>query len=255
MDLTLLLKIFLLSFVQGVSEFFPISSSGHLVIFQELIGFKTIPLVYDIFFHIGTLISVLLYFFKDILSIAKGIREKENIQFISLIIVASIPTGMIGLFFKEQLEGMFTKPGIVGYFLLATAFIIFISKFISIKRPNIYVAAFIIGLFQGIAIIPGLSRSGLTISVGLILSMGFIFSFRFSFLLSIPAIIGALILEIDKVPFDGHHIFYLLTGTVFSAIFGLIALYFLKKIILKEKFHYFSYYCVFAGLAVLLFFN
>ncbi len=255
MELTLLLKIFLLSFVQGVSEFFPISSSGHLVIFQELIGFKTIPLVYDIFFHIGTLFSVLIYFSKDIFAILKGIREKENMQFISLIIVASIPTGMIGLFFKEQLEGMFNKPGIVGYFLLATAFIILISKFVSIKKPNIYIVAFIIGVFQGIAIIPGLSRSGLTISVGLILSMGFIFSFRFSFLLSIPAIIGALILEIDKVPFDSHQIFYLLAGTIFSAVFGLIALYFLKKIILKKKFHYFSYYCFFMGMAVLMFFK
>lgn len=254
MDLTLLLKIFLLSFIQGVSEFFPISSSGHLVIFQELIGFKTIPLVYNIFFHIGTLISILIYFSKDIFSMVKGIKEKENIQFIILIIVASIPTGMIGLFFKEQLEGMFDKPGIVGYFLLITAFIILISKFIRIKKPNVYAAALIIGIFQGIAIIPGLSRSGLTISVGLILSMGFIFSFRFSFLLSIPAIIGALILEIDKVPFDGHQIFYLLSGAVFSAIFGLIALYFLKKIILKEKFHYFSYYCFFMGMAALLFF-
>jgi len=255
LDLTLLLKIFLLSIVQGISEFFPISSSGHLVIFQELIGFKTIPLVYNIFFHIGTLISILIYFSKDIFSIVKGIKEKNNIQFISLIITASIPTGMIGLFFKEQLEGMFDKPGIVGYFLLITASIIFISKFVRIKKPNIYFAALIIGIVQGVAIIPGLSRSGLTISMGLILSMGFIFSFRFSFLLSIPAIFGALILEIDKVPFDGHHIFYLLTGTLFSAFFGLIALYFLKKIILKEKFHYFSYYCAFTGLALLLFFN
>lgn len=255
MDLTLLLKIFLLSFVQGISEFFPISSSGHLVVFQQLIGFKTTPLVYNIFFHIGTLISILIYFSRDIFSMVKGIKEKENMQFITLIIVASIPTGMIGLFFKEQLEEMFDKPGIVGYFLLITAFMILISKYLRIKKPNIYVAALFIGIFQGIAIIPGLSRSGLTISVGLILSMGFIFSFRFSFLLSIPAIIGALILEIDKVPFDGYHMFYLLAGTLFSAVFGLIALYLLKKIILKEKFHYFSYYCIFIGAGFLLFFN
>ncbi len=255
MDLTLLLKIFLLSFVQGVSEFFPISSSGHLVIFQEIIGFKTIPLVYNIFFHIGTLISVLIYFFRDIFSIVKGIKEKENMQFVLLIIVASIPTGMIGLFFKDELELMFSKPGVVGYFLLLTALIIALSKYIRIKKLNVYAVAFTIGLFQGIAILPGLSRSGLTISIGLILSMGFIFSFRFSFLLSVPAIIGALILELDKVPFNDHHLFYLLAGTIFSAIFGLIALKFLKRIILKEKFHYFSIYCFFVGVMVLMLFK
>lgn len=253
MDLTLLLKIFLLSFVQGISEFFPISSSGHLVIFQELLNFKTIPLVYDIFFHIGTLISVLIYFSKDIYSIVKGIRKPENIQFVSLIIVASIPTALIGLFFKDQLEGMFSKPGVVGYFLLATAVVIILSKFVRIREPNVYIAAFVIGLFQGIAIIPGLSRSGLTISAGLILSMGFLFSFRFSFLLSIPAIVGALILESGKIPLDWNQLFYLLAGTVFSAVFGIVTLSILKKIVMQKKFHLFAIYCLMAGLVAVFF--
>lgn len=243
-----MLKIFLLSFIQGISEFFPISSSGHLVIFQELLRFRNIALVYDIFFHVGTLFSVLIFFSKDIFSILKGIREKENLHFISLLITASIPTALIGLFFKDQLEAMFDQPGIVGYFLLITALVIFLSKYIRIKKPNDYIAAFIIGVFQGMAIIPGLSRSGLTISIGLILSMGFIFSFRFSFLLSIPAIIGALILEFGKIPFSSGQLLYLLAGALFSALFGFAALYLLKKIILKEKFYYFAYYCVLAGI-------
>ncbi len=252
MDFILLLKILLLSFIQGVSEFFPISSSGHLVIFQELLGFRNIALVYDIFFHIGTLFSVLIFFSKDLVLLVTGIRKKENLHYISLLITASVPTALIGLFFKDQLEGMFSKPGIVGYFLLITALIIFISRFVRIKKPNDYLAAFIIGVFQGMAIIPGLSRSGLTISVGLILSMGFLFSFRFSFLLSIPAILGALVLEFGKIPFSDGRLFYLLSGTLLSAIFGFAALYILKKIILKEKFYYFSYYCLLAGIIAIV---
>ena len=253
MDLVLLLKIFLLSFVQGVSEFFPISSSGHLVIFQELIGFRSIPLVYDIFFHIGTLFSVLIYFSTDIFSLIKGFRKKENSRFIFLIIVASIPTAILGLFFKDTLEGMFTKPENIGYFLLITAFVIILSKIVRIKKPNEYVVAFIIGFFQGVAIIPGLSRSGLTISVGLILSMGFMFSFRFSFLLSIPAILGALILEMEKIPFTGDEKYYLFAGALFSAFFGFIALSLLKRIILREKFYLFAYYCIIAGFTAIIF--
>ncbi len=254
MDFQLIIKIILLSFVQGISEFFPISSSGHLVVIQELIGFREIPLIYDIFFHIGTLLSVIIYFYKDLLSILKGIKEKENVEFISLILVASIPTALIGLFFRKTLENMFNTPNIVGYFLLVTALMLIFSKLIRIKKLNIYLTAFIIGTFQGIAIIPGLSRSGLTISIGLILSMGFAFSFKFSFLLSIPAIIGAMILEIGKVPFQSDHMAYLLLGAVLSAIFGYIALFILGKIILKKKFHLFAPYCLIAGIIVVIFF-
>jgi len=254
MDLTLILQIFLLSFVQGISEFFPISSSGHLVIFQELIGFKTIPLIYDIFFHIGTLVSVLVFFAGDIFSLVTGIKKRENFHFILLIITASIPTAMIGLIFKDHFEAMFSRPDLVGYFLIITALIILLSKHIRIKKPNDYAAAFLIGLVQGMAIVPGLSRSGLTISIGLILSMGYMFSFRFSFLLSVPAILGALILEIDKIPVHGQSFFYLLAGSLFSALFGLIALVILKKIVLREKFHYFAFYCVLIGVTALLVF-
>ncbi len=248
MEFSLILKVIFLSFIQGISEFFPISSSGHLVIFQEVIGFKSIPFIYDIFFHFGTLLSVIVYFFKDIREIVSGIRKRENFEFALLILIASVPTVIIGLFFKKELESLFAKPELVGYALLVTAVIIFISKFIRLKRINIYLVAFIIGTVQGIAIIPGLSRSGLTISAGLVLSMGFAFSFRFSFLLSIPAIAGALILGAGDTSLYGSQIFYLIIGAVFSAIFGFLALYLLQKIILKEKFHYFAYYCVIAGI-------
>lgn len=253
MDIALILKILLLSFIQGISEFFPISSSGHLVIFQGIINFDKIPLIYDIFFHIGTLLSVVIFFFKDIRELVLHFYKEENFKFISLIIIASIPTAMIGFLFRKPLEGMFDKPEMVGYFLLLTALVLILSKYFRITKMNLYLTAFLIGTIQGIAIIPGLSRSGLTISAGLILSMGFLFSFKFSFLLSIPAITGALILEISKIPFETTQIFYLLSGTLFSAIFGFAALVLLKKVILKDKFHYFAFYCFFAGIFALIF--
>ncbi len=257
MDFLFLLKIIFLSLVQGISEFFPISSSGHLVIFQNILGMDKLlsdQLLFDIFLHIGTLLSVVIFFFKDLKELTIHFYKKENLHFIKLIITASIPTAIIGFFFKDQLEALFHRPQLAGFALIATGIILLSSKYIRLQKTNPYLTALIIGTFQGLAIIPGLSRSGLTISIALILLMGYEFSFRFSFILSIPAIFGALLLKLKDIQFNGE-ILYMLTGLVFSALFGLIALIILKKIILKKKFHYFAYYCLFAGITVVLMLN
>jgi undecaprenyl-diphosphatase len=254
MDIILLLKIIFLSFIQGISEFFPISSSGHLVIFQNVLGMGEVIndlLLYDIFLHIGTLLSVIIFFYGDLKELVFNFRKKENFEFIKLIITASIPTAIIGLFFKDQLEKMFDKPQLVGYTLVITGIVLFISKYIKLNRINIYFTVFIIGFIQGIAIIPGLSRSGLTISIALILAMGYEFSFKFSFILSIPAILGALVLKLKDFQVNDD-IVYMVIGLILAALFGLIALKILKKIILKKKFHYFSYYCMFAGIITII---
>lgn len=253
MDLLILVKIIFLSFIQGISEFFPISSSGHLVIFQNILGMGNIIkdlLLYDIFLHIGTLLSVVVFFFKDLKELTIHFYKKENLNFITLIIIASIPTAIIGFFFKEDFEKLFHNSDIVGFSLLITGVILLLSKYLRFKKINIYITAFIIGTFQGLAIIPGLSRSGLTISIALILLMGYEFSFRFSFILSIPAILGALLLKIKDIQFSGE-ILYMLTGLFFAALFGLIALYLLKKIVLQKKFHFFAYYCLIIGFGVI----
>ena len=148
---------------------------------------------------------------------------------------------------------MYTEIKFTGVALIICAIVIFFSKVIRVKKPNIYLASLIIGLFQGIAIIPGMSRSGLTISVALILSMGYEFSFKFSFLLSIPAILGALVLEFSGIPFNSEFIPYLFIGMALSAFFGIMALSLLKRIILKERFHLFAYYCLFAGIVIVIF--
>lgn len=247
-----LLKIFLLAFVQGVTEFFPVSSSGHLVVFQHILNFESIPLLYDIFFHLGTMLAVVIFFFKDLKNLTLRFYQKENARFLVLLGVASIPTAVIGLLFKSPLEALFEKPVSVGYALLGTGAILILARYLRLRRINIYATAFIIGVFQGIAIIPGFSRSGLTISIALILAMGYEFSFKFSFILSIPAIVGATILEIGNIPLTGH-LGYLITGLLLSALFGLLALFFLKKIIIKRKFHYFAWYCLPVGLMVIIF--
>jgi undecaprenyl-diphosphatase len=248
-----LLKILLLAFIQGITEFFPVSSSGHLVIFQYLLEFKTVPFLFNIVLHLGTLFAVIVYFFKDLRDLTLNFYKKENFRFISYILTASIPTALIGLIFKEPLEKMYTEIQFTGVALIICAIVIFFSKVIRVKKPNIYLASLIIGLFQGIAIIPGMSRSGLTISVALILSMGYEFSFKFSFLLSIPAILGALVLEFSGIPFNSEFIPYLFIGMALSAFFGIMALSLLKRIILKERFHLFAYYCLFAGIVIVIF--
>ncbi len=247
-------KVVLLALIQGITEFFPVSSSGHLVIFQKLMDLKiTDEIMLDIFLHAGTLLSVFIFFRKDIKELITGFRKKENTEFISMVVVASIPTAAIGLFFKKPLEKLFHAPEVAGIALMVTGLILIASRYLRLVKLNPYLTAFLIGTFQGIAIIPGLSRSGLTITIALILLMGYEFSFRFSFLLSIPAIMGATVLKLSEFSFNGDT-GLMLAGFAASAVFGLTSLWLLKKIVLKETFHYFAPYCFLAGITTLIIF-
>jgi len=247
------LKIVLLALVQGLTEFFPVSSSGHLLVFQKILNFTTLPLVYDIFFHLGTLLAVVIYFFKDLKPLALRFYEKENFRLLLLLATASLPTAVIGFVFKDFFEKLFEKPTYIGFCFLFTAVVLLATKFLRLKKIALFPAAFLIGMAQGIAIIPGVSRSGMTIAVALILGLGFEFSFRFSFLLSIPAILGAVLLEWDKIPWGGEHWLWLLLAVMIAALSGFLALGLLKKIMVREKFHYFGIYLLVAGIATLLF--
>lgn len=248
-------KILILALIQGITEFFPVSSSGHLVIFQKIMDLNIADeIMLDIFLHAGTLLSVFIFFRKDIKELLTGFRKKENIKFIGMVATASVPTAAIGLFFKKPLEALFHSPSAAGTALLFTGLFLLASRYLRLKKLNPYVTAFIIGTFQGIAIIPGLSRSGLTITVALVLLMGYEFSFRFSFLLSIPAILGATVLKMSEFSFNGDT-GLMLTGFAASAVFGLTSLWLLRKIVLKETFHYFAPYCFLAGIVTLVMFN
>ena len=241
----------LLALVQGITEFFPVSSSGHLLVFQKLLNFTTLPLVFDIFFHLGTLLAVVVYFFKDLKPLALRFYEKENFRMLLLIATASLPTAIIGFLGKDFFEALFEKTDYLGFCFLFTAVVLLSTKFLRLKKTADFPAAFIIGVAQGIAIIPGISRSGMTIAVSLILGLSFEFSFRFSFLLSIPAILGAVLLEYDKIPWQGGHGPQLLLAVLVSALAGFLALGLLKKIMIREIFHYFGFYLL--ALAALAF--
>jgi undecaprenyl-diphosphatase len=236
-----MIEYILLGIIQGITEWLPVSSSGHLVIFQQLFKIKA-DLFYDIWLHFGTLIVLILFFYKDILSISK--------KWILYIIIGSLITGVIGFSFYGILKSFFSNLMVVGLGLIFTGAILYLTKNFNGKRKMSKLDAILLGLAQGIAIIPGVSRSGMTISTGLFRNVDKEKVFKFSFLLSIPSIIGALIYEGSKVKFNIgiEHV----VGLAVSIIVGYLSLRLLFNIVKKRKLHYFSYYCWIIGVIILL---
>jgi undecaprenyl-diphosphatase len=248
-----IVKIILLALVQGITEFFPVSSSGHLLVFQKILNFTTLPLIYDIFFHLGTLLAVVVYFLQDLKPLILRFYKKDNFRMLLLLATATLPTAVIGFIFKDFFESLFEKTSYLGFCFIFTALVLLASRFLRLKKIPEFPAAFIIGIAQGIAIVPGISRSGMTIAVALILGLGFEFSFRFSFLLSVPAILGATLLESGNIPWQGGHWPQLLLAVLVSALIGFLVLGLLKKILVRAKFHLFGIYLLVAGTLTLLF--
>lgn len=248
------LKVILLAIVQGFSEFFPVSSSGHLLLFQKLLGFTTLPLVYDIFFHLGTLLAVCAFFFRDLKELALRFYRRENLRLLLLLAAATLPTAVIGFLFQDFFESLFSGTSHLGLAFLFTAAVLLASKRLRLKKklPD-FPAAFLIGVAQGVAIVPGVSRSGMTIAVALSLGLAFDFSFRFSFFLSIPAVLGAVILEAGAIPWSGSHWPMLALAVGVAAAAGWLALALLRRIAVRDHFHRFAYYLIPLGVWVLLF--
>ncbi len=242
----------ILGIVQGITEWLPISSSGHLVLFQKLFGISP-PVAFNVFLHLGSFIVVLIVFRKDIKSLLIGVLKKDTdcINFFIWIIIASLPIAFVGLFFNDFIKSIFYNVRIVGISLIFTSMILFLSKYPQVKNENLNLRkAIIIGAMQAITIIPGISRSGITISTGLIQRVEGKESARFSFLLFIPVIIGATIVEgrdLDNITNIGA----LLFGMVITVIVGFFSLKLLLKVIEQQKFNYFGYYCLVLGLIVL----
>jgi undecaprenyl-diphosphatase len=251
-----------LGIVQGLTEFLPISSSGHLVFFQFLFGMSEPQLFFDIMLHFGTLLAVIIYFKRDIRGIIRGVgsiltgerKSEEGKKIFLLMFVASIPTGLMGLLLKDWFESLFSKPSIVGGMLLITGSILWLTRWVKKEGRFVekmkWVDAILIGVAQGIAIIPGISRSGATISAGLFCGLNRELAGRFSFLLSIPAILGATLLEMRKI----HSVSTVslpLTGMAVAFGVGLLSLSLLMKIIKTGNISNFSYYCWAIGLLML----
>jgi undecaprenyl-diphosphatase len=258
-----LIETLILAIIQGITEWLPISSSGHLVVVQQYLLPEQPPLIFDVALHIGTLCVVLAVFWRQLISILKALvrfdSKSDEGKLGILIAVGSIPTALIGYFFHDILESFFYNVLVVGTALVVNGVFLFFSERRRDGRRVDYLDSSVIGVAQGIAIIPGISRSGLTIGTALLRKVEKKTAFAFSFLLSVPAVIGAAISESarawasDELIISGVDTATVLFGVIVSMIIGYISLKLLQKMVMREKFHLFAYYCWIAGMAIILY--
>ncbi|MBE6487988.1 MAG: undecaprenyl-diphosphatase UppP [Methanosphaera stadtmanae] len=268
-----ILSAIILGAVQGLSEFLPISSSGHLALIPHLLGVET-GLAFDTVLHIGTLIAIFTFFWKDIINLIKGFilsiidlsegidKFKEGLntipekRFAWLIIIGTIPTGIIGILFKDAVETVLRGTIFIGFFLIVTGIILYYSERhssgnITAKDMSFKKAA-IVGICQGLAVLPGISRSGSTIASGLCLGLEREYAARYSFLLSVPAVIAAGVLQIKDIANIDASMTVLLAGFLSSVIFGYLAIKLLMKMIKGWSLDIFAYYCWIVGILTLV---
>ncbi len=273
----MLLKSIILGLIQGLTEFLPISSSGHLVIFESFLDMKTQGVVWEIALHFSTLLAIFGVFYKDIFTILKSVclsckklftgediisifKNDPHTRIFILIIIGTIPTVIIAFSFRNTFEGLFNKPGIAGYMLIVTGTILWFTKYNlrtnNNNKKNLGIFdALIIGSVQGLAITPGISRSGTTIATATFRGVDREAAARFSFLLVIPVILGAMaMMAKDTITLKTDEISFLIIGSVVAAITGYISLRVLIRIVNNGKLHLFSYYCWPVGLFVILYF-
>ena len=264
--------------VQGIAEFLPVSSSGHLAIFQNLLHIETdTGLLFDVLLHLGTLLAIFVVFWKDIwrliveffgiiadffrrfsdpdlIVLSSGYRK-----FVLLIIVSTIPTAILGYVGRSFVEYASTTLLIPGIGLLITSFLLFICDRIGDGRKGIkkitYLNAFEIGMVQGVATMPGISRSGATIAACLMLGVKKETAVKYSFIMSIPAVLGAVVLEMKdafgtKIP-AGTLVSYII-GMVVAAIVGYFAIRFMIGVVRRKKYIYFSIYCLVVGIIAII---
>lgn len=263
----------LLGILQGLTEFLPVSSSGHLILVEELLHVShDYDIAFEVFVHFGTLLSVVLMFWKEIKSIVfsfvGGILKPSSIKHLFknddyfrlavFIIIGCIPAGLVGVLFEHQIEFLFTDPKFVSVMLLITGLILFLTKFAKPKDDSKVglLSTIIIGIAQAVAIIPGISRSGITISSALFSGVSRQNSAKFSFLLALPVIFGATILKTKELfgsPMNSTRLIPLVVGTIVAAVFGYIAIRLVLSILQKRRFSWFAYYCFIVGILGILF--
>lgn len=255
-----------LGVVQGLTEFLPVSSSGHLVLSQQLLGFSEPQLVFDVIVHFATLFAIVGFFRKEIL--------KLRLQQLVVLVVGSIPAAFVGIFMKDFIEALFASSIVVGVALIVTGGInLYSDKRLEAEKARLNESddmklkeldlsqvsptkALIIGTFQAFAIIPGISRSGSTLAGGLFQNLNRQTAFTFSFLLSVPAVAGATLLQVLDVYEAGSlgiSVSVLVLGAVAAFVSGYASLSLFKKIISDTRLEMFAYYCfVVGGLSIVL---
>lgn len=258
-----------LGVIQGLTEFLPVSSSGHLVLFQNLFGLKEPEIFFDVSLHVGTLAAICVFFFKDLREIAttlfsvstwsaregsvwKRLCRKPEIRLFGLILVGTLPTGFLGLLFRPMAAKAFSSILVVGTMLLVTGMLLWLTR--GLKRGGRNAAqltildALFIGTIQGLAILPGISRSGSTIAMGLFRGIDRETAARYSFLLSIPAILGAMALELGEAVASGFPpMRVVLLGAFMAAVVGYGSLRILVHLVKKGDLYAFAPYCWLLG--------
>jgi len=255
-----LLTTIILGLIQGLAEWLPISSTAHLKIAEHFLGFNATPL-FNVFLHAGTLSVVVFYFRHDIKMVLTALLQRdfksEYGRFIPLIVVATIPTGIIGLLYAEFLADNYQTFLIMGVTFIIGAALLFSSRFGKENQTQIsYQKALAIGAAQGVASFPGLSRSGATISTGLLSGGKREMVFKFSFLLSIPAILGDLIVEVylqrgTFVQGIGVSTLNLIIGLAVTVFAGYFSILLVKRLVLTKRFYYFAFYTFALGLILI----
>ena len=262
----------IIGLVQGLTEFLPVSSSAHLIFAQQALGVGDVGLAFDVLMHVGTLVAVIVYFFNDIVNMIKGfllslvdlkdgnfIREIKKDPYKKLAwltILATIPVGVVGVLFNDIIESMFQGLTIPAFLLLVTGCLLYVSQRMNTGRIDVrnitLKEALIMGCGQALAILPGLSRSGTTIAAGLFAGLDKEFAAKFSFILSIPAILGAAVFQLKDLSGGSVEIGACIAGFIVAAISGYLAISFLLKIVREKSLDIFAYYCWIVGIIVLI---
>ncbi len=264
----------LLGVVQGITEFLPISSSGHLLLAKNLLGIHDMPLLYGVFFHFATVLAVCTLYRKDLIIIAKdliqfllqsiGFCRSETVQsdlnsgtrLCMLLIIGTLPAVFVGGLYADFFRNVFSNPNAALINFTITG-VILISTILMPREKKILtvLSSLLIGVAQSFALFPGISRSGITISAGLWLGIKPEEVVKYSFLLSVPVILGANILEFSNVSMQilQNHIWYLIAGGITSYVSGLVAIVLVLKVIKIGRFFWFGVYCLLVGTTGLLF--
>jgi len=242
-----LIQHLILGLIQGITEFLPVSSSGHLVIAKFLLGVESPGPGLEIVLHLATVIAVVIVLWKEF-------KKLSDIKYAAMVALGLVPAAVVGVVFSDQLDAAFGNPLPVGLFFLLTAGVLLSTKWTKPgHKPMTWWRALIIGLAQVFSLLPGISRSGITISAALMLGLEPEEAFRFSFFMLIPAVVGGALLKAKDISHLGHPGF-IAVGFVASLAAGVASLFFLRKTVVSRKFFWFSAYLVIAGAASLAWF-
>jgi len=258
-----IIKAIILGIIQGLTEFLPVSSSGHLELGKAILGDTSVgeeSLLFTVVLHFATALSTVVIFRKDIIELLKGLLQfkwNEETQFAFKIGISMIPAVFIGLFFEEELEQLFGGSIVlVGFMLLITGLLLFLADRAKNTTKNVSVPnAIIIGISQAIAMLPGISRSGATISTSVLLGVDKTKAARFSFLMVVPLIFGKIAKDVlsGDLSFESNQIIPLSAGFIAAFISGLFACTWMISLVKKSKLSYFAYYCFAVGIIAIIY--